>query len=59
MSDRLKTIFLGGVAEPKILYREKKHIPMQALYFAVSNPRTKAYKIALSIIANHILNKSN
>lgn len=55
-SNRLKTIFLGGVAEPKIFYRHgsKGGPPMRALYFAVANPDQKASRLAMKF-ANHVL----
>lgn len=53
VSNRLKGLF-PGVADPKVLYqsgnsKSPRGAPLFALYFAVSNPKPRAYRLALNM----------
>jgi three-Cys-motif partner protein len=55
--DRLSSVFKGTVLKPLRLYH-RSGAPLASLFFAVSNPRRSAVKVA-SGIASHILRVGN
>jgi three-Cys-motif partner protein len=52
---RLETVFKGAVLDPLRIYHERR-FPLASLFFAVSNPNSKAVQVA-SRIAKHILRR--